>query len=265
MIHLTDREWEQAGHYDAFHTARAASPLVSELYARAMGDAYPAEVAPYSSCDWPLLGTLTSRLKLRPGQLLADIGCGTGGVGLWLARALNTRLVGIDVSAKAVRLALERRTDFVGEERAHFAVGSLETTGLPDTCAHALICIDALSNAADRIAALTEFHRILAPGGRAVMTRTLPAGGRTEVRTQARAAGLTVEHIDTRPGEPELWHRVYQLWTMHEDRLRLELGHDQAANMLAEAHRMQPRLATRRALIVTLRRPGPRRGKHTRA
>ncbi|MFC8349779.1 class I SAM-dependent methyltransferase [Streptomyces sp. NPDC057280] len=265
MTHLTDRELEQAGHYDAFHAARAESPLVSELYARAMGDAYPAEVAPYSSCDWPLLGTLTSRLKLRPGQLLADIGCGTGGVGLWLARALNTRLVGIDVSAKAVRLAIERRADFVGDERAHFTVGSLETTGLPDACAHGLICIDALFNAADRIAALTEFHRVLAPGGRAVLTRTLPAGGRTEVRAQARAAGLTVEHIDTRHGEPDLWHRVYQLWRVNEDRLRLELGPDQAANMLAEAHRMQPRLATRRAVIVTLRRPAPSRRTRTRA
>lgn len=82
MTHLTDREHDQAGHYNAFHAARAQSPLVSQLYACAMGDTYPAEVAPYSSCDWPLLGTLTSRLKLHPGQLLADIGCDTGGVGL---------------------------------------------------------------------------------------------------------------------------------------------------------------------------------------
>ncbi|MFI9832906.1 hypothetical protein ACIHIX_35070 [Streptomyces sp. NPDC051913] len=82
MTHLTDREHDQAGHYNAFHAARAQSPHVSQLYACAMGDTYLAEVAPYSSCDRPLLGTLTSRLKLHPGQLLADIGCDTGGVGL---------------------------------------------------------------------------------------------------------------------------------------------------------------------------------------
>ncbi|MEU9918908.1 class I SAM-dependent methyltransferase [Streptomyces sp. NPDC051001] len=255
MTLRTDRERDQAKHYDAFHAARAHSPIVSQLYAQAMGDAYPTEVAPNSSCDWPLLATLTGRLQLRPDQILADIGCGTGGVGLWLARALNVRLTGIDVSATAIRLATERRKNFVADERTHFAIGSLEHTGLPDASAHGLICIDALFNASDRIAALTEFHRILTPGGRAVHTRTQPPGGRTAIKAQARAAGLTVEHIDTRRDEPELWHRVYQLWIVNEDRLRVELGHDQAEGMLAEARRMLPRLATRKALAVTLRRP----------
>ncbi|MFJ2240999.1 hypothetical protein [Streptomyces sp. NPDC087859] len=46
---------------------------------------------------------------------------------------------------------------------------------------------------------------------------------------------------------------------MNEDRLRVELGHDQAEGMLAEAHRMLPRLTTRKALAVTLRRPVPSR------
>ncbi|MFE9647493.1 class I SAM-dependent methyltransferase [Streptomyces sp. NPDC006365] len=257
MTAFTDREREQAAHYDNFHAARAASSLVSQMYAHAMGDAYPAEVAPNSSCDWTLLGTLVARLQLRPGQVLADLGCGTGGAGLWLARALNVELVGIDVSATAIRLATERRHDFVPADRARFTVGSLETTGLRDAHAHGLLCVDALFNASDRAAALNEFHRILTPGGRAVMTRVLPVAVRHTLRSQARSAGFTVEHIDRRRNEPDLWRRVYQLWIAHEDDLRRELGHDQAANMLAEAHRMLPRLENRRAVIVTLRRTAP--------
>lgn len=58
------------------------------------GVAYPAEVAANSSCDWPLLGALTGRLQLRSGQVLADVGCGTGGIGLWPARALKVQRVG---------------------------------------------------------------------------------------------------------------------------------------------------------------------------
>ncbi|MGW0647694.1 class I SAM-dependent methyltransferase [Streptomyces umbrinus] len=249
---FTDREREQADHYDEFHAARAASPLVSRLYAQAMGDAYPDEVAPSSSCDWTLLGTLVGRLHLRPGQVLADVGCGTGGAGLWLARALNVHLVGIDVSATAVRLAIERQDDFVAPDRARFHVGSLETTGLPDAHVHGLVCIDAFFNASDRIAALKEFRRVLVPGARAVITRILPDRVRHAIGSQAHAAGLTVEHIDHRPGEPELWRRVYRLWIAHEDDLRRELGPEQAANMLAEAHRMLPRLDRRRAVVVTL-------------
>ncbi|WP_330301700.1 MULTISPECIES: class I SAM-dependent methyltransferase [unclassified Streptomyces] len=190
MTAFTDREREQAAHYDEFHAARAASPLVSRLYAQAMGDAYPAEVAPNSSCDWTLLGAMVARLQLRPGQVLADIGCGTGGVGLWLARALNVQLVGIDISTTAVRLATERQGNFVPVDRARFNVGSLEATGLPDGHVHGLVCVDALFNASDRVAALTEFHRVLAAGGRAVMTRVLPVGVRHAIGSQARSAGF---------------------------------------------------------------------------
>ncbi|MEV5521972.1 hypothetical protein AB0N43_16085 [Streptomyces pseudogriseolus] len=62
-----------------------------------MGEDYPVEVAASSSCDWPLLGLLTARLRLRPGQLLVDAGCGAGGIGLWLARALAVRLTAFDL------------------------------------------------------------------------------------------------------------------------------------------------------------------------
>ncbi|MEV7930438.1 hypothetical protein [Kitasatospora sp. NPDC088779] len=56
--------------YNALHTARTGSDLTARLYALAMGDAYPTEIAPTSSCDWPLVATLIDRLRLQPGQTL---------------------------------------------------------------------------------------------------------------------------------------------------------------------------------------------------
>ncbi|MFF7763002.1 MULTISPECIES: class I SAM-dependent methyltransferase [Streptomyces] len=37
-----------------------------------------------------------------------DAGCGTGGVGLWLTRALSVHLAGLDLSAAAVQHATAR-------------------------------------------------------------------------------------------------------------------------------------------------------------
>jgi predicted TPR repeat methyltransferase len=105
MRALSATAQELQKHFNAFHAARAASDLVTRLYAEAMGEQYPVEVAASSSCDFTLLGTMVTRLCLRPGQVLADIGCGTGGVGLWLARALALRLTGVDVSPTAIELA----------------------------------------------------------------------------------------------------------------------------------------------------------------
>ncbi|MDX2758372.1 class I SAM-dependent methyltransferase [Streptomyces europaeiscabiei] len=249
---------EVADHFDAFHAARTRTDLVSRLYERAMGENYPHEVAASSSCDWPLLRLMAARLRMQPGQILVDAGCGTGGIGLWLARALAVRLEGIDISPVALAQATKRQGRFVHPDRAAFRVASLDATGLPDGCADGAVCVDALGFAADRGEAVRELGRILAPGARLTLTRSAKQGAEPAWEEQAHAAGLTVEHIDERPGEPAMWARLYQLWIEHADDLQRELGDTQARNMLYEAHRMLPALHGRRAVLLTLRRPATR-------
>ncbi|WP_328335854.1 class I SAM-dependent methyltransferase [Streptomyces sp. NBC_00455] len=247
---------QRSAQYDAFHTARTRTDLVSRLYAAAMGDNYPVEVAASSSCDWPLLGLLTARLRMHPGQRLVDAGCGTGGVGLWLARALALRLEGFDLSPVAVAQATSRRPHFLSNTaRAVFRQAELEKTGLPDASAHGVVCVDALGRAHDRDAAVRELGRTLAPGGRLLLTRSLRHGAEPGWEKQARAAGLTVEHVDERPAEPAMWERLYQLWIDHAHELRRELGEEQAQHMLNEAHQVLPTLPGRRAVLLTLFRP----------
>ncbi|MFD9394787.1 class I SAM-dependent methyltransferase [Streptomyces sp. NPDC060000] len=247
---------QRSAQYDAFHTARARTDLVSHLYAEAMGEDYLVEVAASSSCDWPLLGLMTVRLRMPPGRLLVDAGCGTGGIGLWLARALAVRLAGFDLSPVAVAQATGRRANFLGADtgRAAFRVADLEDTGLPDSSAHGIVCVDALGRARDRDAALRELGRVLAPHGRLVLTRASRQGPDPAWEEQAHAAGLTVEHVDERPSEPATWDRLYRLWIAHAAKLRRELGEVPAQNMLREAHQVLPTLPGRRAVLLTLRR-----------
>ncbi|MFJ8158355.1 class I SAM-dependent methyltransferase [Streptomyces sp. NPDC094468] len=241
---------------DAGHAARAGTPLIADLYSQAMGGDYPHEVAANSSCDWPLLGLLVSRLHLAPGQMLVDAGCGTGGIGLWLARALNARLTGFDASAVALAHAASRAAGFVPPGRASFQAARLENTGLPDACAQGVVCVDALTFATDRAAALRELGRILAPGGRLALTRSVRRDSDPGFDDLAEQAGLRLEQVDERPGEPDMWRTLHRLHLQHADALRRELGEAEAQKMLATATRMLPTFSGRRAVLLTLRRPG---------
>ncbi|MEU6260203.1 class I SAM-dependent methyltransferase [Streptomyces sp. NPDC047043] len=253
MNHATIPTTVLSAQFDRLHTARAHSTLPARLYAVAMGDDYPDEVAPSSSCDWPLLELMATRLHMHPRQLLVDAGCGTGGIGLWLARALAVRLEGIDISPAAIEQATARRSHFAVP--ATFRVADLENTGLPDGRAHGVVCVDALSFTTDRVNALRELGRILDPDGRLLVTRAVRHGVEPRWSTQVRAAGLVVEHVDERPAEPAMWARLYQLWIDHAGELRRELGDEQTQNMLREAHTRLPTLPGRRAVLLTLRRP----------
>jgi len=258
-----------AEYNDALHGAAAGRGLNSRLFAEAFGEEYPADVDPNSSCTWTVLGEMVRRLRLRPDGLLVDLGCGRGGTGLWLARALSARLVGLEISAKAVELATERIAEFFpglapGDERIRFRQGTFEDTGLPDASVDGAVSMDALPFSPDHIAALRELRRILKPGARAVFTggRNLPGHpkyvpGRPPWEERIAAAGLELEAKLERPEEKGLWDRLNDLWESHEDELRHENGDLDTDNKLREARNHRPGRPYRITAMYTVRATSP--------
>src|SRR5581483_66711 len=51
---------------------------------------------------------LGRRLRLRPGQLLLDVGCGRGYPGLYLARTTGCAVVGTDLPVASLKIATAR-------------------------------------------------------------------------------------------------------------------------------------------------------------
>ena len=98
-----------AAAFDEVHVATAKSTLLRELAVLAYGDEYPAEVAPTGMTTWWILGRCIAGLRVGPGQRLVDLACGSGGPGLWLARASGADLVGGAWSPVAVQRSGRRR------------------------------------------------------------------------------------------------------------------------------------------------------------
>jgi SAM-dependent methyltransferase len=249
------------GEFDLLHET-AGHPLIADLLQRAMGDDYPVDVDPSSSCTRSLLSHILEMLALRPADLLVDLGCGRGGPGLWLARETKARLVGLDFSPKGIALARRTAERFALQTPAQFLVASFDATGLPDASADGVVSVDALPFAPDRDAALRELRRVLRPGARAVFTAATPADDQPPSPSGTGAwpdgvagAGLELDHDEPRPDVPSFWLRLYRLWEEHEVSLRTELGDRATDNMLAEAREVAPKLATLHFRAFTVRRP----------
>jgi cyclopropane fatty-acyl-phospholipid synthase-like methyltransferase len=243
--------------FDVFHRALGRSPLLARIAAEAMGDRYPSEVEPSSCASWWFLGQAVAGLRLRPGALLVDLGCGRGGPGIWVARAMSATLVGVDFSEEACRLAAERAGAFGLADRSSFRVAPLDRTGLPDGCADGLLSVDALYFA-DSAPALREVHRILVPGGRAVFTANqgldVPLGSERRWDRRIAAAGLVLEDRIVDPVHNEDYSNLCALWVRHADAIRAEVGDEVTDGLLAEAAEVAG-VVTREKLLLVVRRP----------
>jgi|SRR5829696_1206192 len=145
----------------------------------------------------------------------------------------------------SVEEATRRAAEFVRAGQARFVVADLAASGLPDRCADAVVCVDAVFFAEDRVAALREWGGCSAL---AAATRSPPP--RADIRSQPpyvsdsapllEAAGLELEGREKRPRSAEQLERMYALWLDHLDEIRDDIGDAGAARLETEARTVGP-------------------------
>ncbi|MFH8343539.1 SAM-dependent methyltransferase [Streptomyces sp. NPDC018045] len=123
---------------------------------------------------------------LPPDARLLDIGCGTGGPAIHLARRTGGRVTGITVSREQLARCGERLSATTGlADRVDFAYGNVMRLGYPDDSFDAAWSIDCFPHLSDRPAGLREARRVLRPGGRLLMTEFTRRGTAAPAETEA--------------------------------------------------------------------------------
>jgi SAM-dependent methyltransferase len=196
-----------ATYFDQWYSDLTTSTVRDEIVARALG--LPAELASTSLLSWTGIAEVTEHLRLPAGGLLLDLACGRGGYGIEIARRTEARLIGVDFSAVALAQARSSSSRLLAADQAEFRLGTLVATGLPEASADAVVCVDAIQFAEPPLAALTEFRRLLRPGGRLVLTtweaadpgdeRVPPRVRAVNLRRDLPRAGFVEVHVRDRP------------------------------------------------------------------
>ena len=101
------------------------------------------------------------------GKTVLDIGCGAGGVTLFLAQAYPLKeIVGFDVEQPVIDVAKARARDAGLAGRATFVRGNPGPLPFPDRSFDVVFSKDAMIHIADKEALFAEVYRVLRPGGR---------------------------------------------------------------------------------------------------
>lgn len=227
------------------------------------GTEYPEGVDPFSYVTVSELGRFVAESELAQRELLLDVGCGSGGPGLYVAERTGARLLGLDISPTAVEEAHRRAAAQRMAGVSSFRVGDFQRTDLDGASVNAVMSIDALTFAEDKAAALDEIARVLTPGGTLIFTswdyRATPPGRPPQVpdhRPLLQQAGFAVLVYEETAHWRERWRDTNLGMIAAEDALATELGADVAAARVDRLRRQlveQVPLATRRVLVAARR------------
>lgn len=126
----------------------------------------------------------------RPGLRVLDIGCGLGNDTARFARA-GASVVGIDIAERAIELS---RANFAQRGLpGTFCVMSGEALALPDATFDLVYCHTVLQFAQDPGLLVREAHRVLKPGGTAIM---MVVNSRSWLRFLHRVMKVEIDYLD---------------------------------------------------------------------
>jgi SAM-dependent methyltransferase len=113
-------------------------------------------------------------LALRPGERVLDVGSGPGLLVAEMAQAVGPagHVTGLDVSDAMLALGQRRCVDLTGAGRASFIKADATALPFADSAFDVAVSTQVYEYVADLPTALAELHRVLRPGGRALILDT---------------------------------------------------------------------------------------------
>ena len=175
----------------------------SEVYQQVRMETYGEDfgqtswVTTEESCEIPRL------LDLKPNSSVLEVGCGSGGYALHLAKKVGCSLVGLDVNAPGIHNANQLAATRGLEARAHFEqCDASKNLPFNDKTFDAVFSNDVLCHLPGRLKVLCEMFRILKPNGRMLFSDALVIGGMLSHEEIATRSSIGF-YVYSPPGENE--------------------------------------------------------------
>ena len=118
------------------------------------------------------------QLLVGPTSHVLEVGSGSGGPAVYLAKARGCRLTGVDINEHGVRNATALAERHGLADRVAFqAVDANQPLPFTAGTFDAVVSNDAMCHIEERLSALHEWHRVLRPGGRVLFSDAMVITG----------------------------------------------------------------------------------------
>jgi SAM-dependent methyltransferase len=148
------------------------------VLARIRREAFGEDIGQHSWLTADECRTYCAWLQLDSTSHVLEVGCGSGGPALFIARTTGAQVTGVDLNAHGIAAANAMAREQQLEARAHFEQADA-SGALPFADAHfdALLCIDAINHLPGRLNVLREWRRVVKGGGRILFTDPVTVTG----------------------------------------------------------------------------------------
>lgn len=153
----------------------------------------------------PLANDLIRLAALHPGERVLDVACGTGIVARLASQQVgsNGTVAGLDLNPGMLAVA---RSVTPADMSIEWYESGAEDMPLPDEAFDVVLCQISLQFMTDKLAALREMRRVLAPGGRLILNVPGPTA-----KTFAALAQAMERHIN-----PQAAGFVTHVFSLHD-------------------------------------------------
>jgi SAM-dependent methyltransferase len=208
-----------------------------DVYAEVRREAWGDEIGQNSWLTRDELERFAAQLELGGASRVLEVGCGSGGPAVHLARLTGCEIVGVDVHADGIENATRMaRESGLGARATFVRADASETLPFESGSFTALLCVDAINHLPDRARVLADWARMLAPGGRMLFTDPITVTGALSSEEIAIRASIGY-FLFVPPGEDDRLLRAAGLRPAAVD--------DATENMAAVAERWRAARAAR--------------------
>lgn len=166
----------------------AQLPVVGALWLPALAQQFgkTENLAPYIPSPQVVVDKMLEAARVKPGELLYDLGSGDGRIVITAAQKFSARAVGVELSPELCRAATSRVKSLGLEERVHIIHGNLLKVDLSPAD---VVTLYLLTTSNDRLR--PNLEKYLKPGARVVSNDFQVRGWQASEVVKVNAGGLT--------------------------------------------------------------------------